>query len=572
MLKRILIFLLLPFTSAAQNAATDNASWWPLQKAPASISVCNISNQEDVTELNLAQSLAGLAAQAINEGLAAEAVWITTPLKDYAIYYASLVKRLKLKKAGEYNVWQLAERYQKTGVIKGYVLYDFKRLDNSVNAATSFAALTKGLLVDLSQEAMAKSRGFKKLADLSRRDLSPSLFDSLRIFSNASLLVIANPVSSNNRDYAIAHKSIVYYGVDSIFQSIINWVKPISPVIGWNKGDESGHIAPCSKRGLINTASDWCMNLAVLSAGGNETIKKIKGTDPHKINWKQKTNYHSFLMSDGDNMQWSMGAFLSSPEFWKNKYNEELSMSFTSCVLNLAQGAGDAYELLARTQPGNGSVVEYGGGYYYPDLFASETANPEKVLRAYAAGINTQMKKTGTRVFGFICKNVSGEAAQKAYQVYAEELEDITGMIAIQYSPYNGGHGKIFWVKNKKGISIPVLTARYQLWANLTKNGSGNPAVIARQINEDAEKSGNGHYALNCTVVHAWSRFIRDSSGLITDAPKKAGNSVRGVTPVKWTKELLNSSTTLVSVEELLWRIRMEHNEEETKAVIAGIK
>src|SRR5882762_8244485 len=50
------------------------------------------------------------------------------------------------------------------------------------------------------------------------------------------------------------------------------------------------------------------------------------------------------------------------------------------------------------------AIVEYGGGYYYPDLFAKATPKPEKMLREYAAMINVQMKKTGTKVFGFICR------------------------------------------------------------------------------------------------------------------------------------------------------------------------
>ena len=82
---------------------------------------------------------------------------------------------------------------------------------------------------------------------------------------NNNFIVLTNPSIANNRDYAIAHKGMVYYGVDELLDTILEWVRPLSPVIGWNSGPEFQHIAPCSYWGLINTASDWCMNLPMIS-------------------------------------------------------------------------------------------------------------------------------------------------------------------------------------------------------------------------------------------------------------------------------------------------------------------
>ncbi len=142
---------------------------------------------------------------------------------------------------------------------------------------------------------------------------------------------------------------------------------------------------------------------------------------------------------------------------------------------------------LLQSQPTHTSVVEYGGGYYYPDpVCKSEDPMGETILRQYAAMINGQMKKTGTKVFGFICRNIASEEAIKAYRIYAEEIEDLTGMIAVQYSPYNGGLGKTIWVKNKKrradtgdSSQVPVVDTSFP------KPGSGDPQQLAGWINED---------------------------------------------------------------------------------------
>jgi hypothetical protein len=463
----------------------------------------------------------------------------------------------------------LVDRYKSKGLIKGYILYDFNSQDNSVNLATVYAGIKKGILIDISQEARAKSKGLLLLYDARGKTFDAHIFSELNVLLNPHLLVLANPKLSNNRDYAIAHKSMVYYGVDSFFRSVVEWVKPLSPVIGWNQGGEFDHIEPCTRQGLINTATDWCMNLPLLSVASTGDSVKIRTLDPKKINWNGDENYHAFVMSDGDNMQWTFGGFMNSRDYWSNPGNNDIPMSFTSCVLNLSMTGSDVYDYLAKTQPEGTSVVEYGGGYYYPDLFAKARPNPDELLRAYAAMINVQMKKTGTKVFGFICRDASGEAALNAYKIYAGEIEDLTGMIAVQYSPYNGGYGKVFWVKNKKGIEIPVVTAKYQLWAHLAKKGSGNPAAVAGWINADNLQSSGGNRQLNWTIVHAWSRFNRSPiNGTITDADKKDGNGERGVTPVKWTKDLINKGTKVVAIEELLWRIRMQHNAADTRKAI----
>jgi hypothetical protein len=59
-----------------------------------------------------------------------------------------------------------------------------------------------------------------------------------------------------------------------------------------------------------------------------------------------------------------------------------------------------------------------------------------------------------------------------AYQIYVDELEDIAGIVAVQYAPYHGGLGDVYWFKNKKGIEIPVVTATYTLWKDLKMIGS----------------------------------------------------------------------------------------------------
>lgn len=535
------------------NAQRKTDSWWPVQARPRGILVCEPGGQ--LRDMNLAQSLAGLAALSLNEGKKGEAVWIRHQRGLYETYYQNLLKRTGLKEVAVLSTWDMVKRFRRQGIVQGYVLYDVQQADNHINVATVYAALLHGVLIDVKQEARAKAAGLSLLQDARGLAWTDSLYDQLAPRLNDSLIVIAQPGFANNRDYAIAHRAMVYYGVDSLFNRVLKRIRPLSPVIGWNKGDEFKQIAPCTREGLINTASDWCMNLPVLAVGADRfKPKELKSLNPKTINWQDTGRFHSFVMSDGDNMQWTMGHFLDDKEYWANPTVSSTRLSFTSCVLNLIQAVPDVYEELRRTQQENSSVVEYGGGYYYPDLFAIDRPGRDTLLREYAARINIRMKNTGTTVFGFICRNVNSKDAQRAYQLYAEEIENLTGMIAVQYSPYNGGQGKIYWVKNKKGVEIPVVTAHYQLWANLSKKGSGDPATLASLINKPMENDSK----FDWTIVHAWSKFGKDGEPA----------TVRGADPVKWCTDKLDSSVHVVNIEELLWRIRMAHNAEQTRSVI----
>lgn len=550
--------------ASGQHEPVQN-NWWPYQKTPENILICSFKK----SEANLAQSLSGVVTQALNENLTGDGIWLKTDVEGYDNYLKMLAKRIGITRLEEYDVWSLIERYSKKSIIKGYVLYNLYRGDTSINLATVKCGLLKAVMIDLSQEQEAVRLGLHKLADVTKsKPMNISDFLSLSTQLNRNLLVLSNPKTPNNRDYAIAHKAMVYYGVDSLLNTILSWMEPLSPVIGWNEGPEFNHIAPCSYWGMINTASDWCYNLPLINCSSDTIAKQSMSVDISKINWSERKNYHSYVMSDGDNMQWSFSNFIHGSDYWNNDYNSELCMSFTTCAVNLSMAAPDVWATIVSKQAKNTSLVEYGGGYYYPDLFG-KNVDSENLLRKLAKIINQRMIKTGVKVFGFICKDVTSESAQKAYRIFAEEIDPVVGMIAVQYAPYNGGNGKIIWVKNKKGEDIPVVTAKYQVWANLNQEGSGNPEKINKCINSESKLCESTY---GWTIVHAWSNFGLNQKNEIYDCKTKQDNTQRGVTPLMWGKKILNEDVKLVNIEELLWRIRMENFPQQTLKYLENSK
>lgn len=567
MTKYLIILLIVAISCINSNiqAQTTNelkaAYWWPEQKIPEKIVKCK--RPVNISEQMLAQSIAGLAARAVNENRSNELVWIETSVSQYDEWYQSFMRNMPVKKSGTKSIWDLVKKYGDSGIIKGFVLY--RQGDGSVNPATVYAAMHEAILVDESQQETAINNGLKQMADARNADMK-SIFDEKKEELNRNIVVVVSPFSPNNRDLAIAHKCMVYYGVDSTYLSILKWMNPISPIVGWNKGAESEHVQPPSQYGHFCTASDFCLNLSVLSAGSCQLkLSKVKSIDPKTIDYKSQDSYHAFVMSDGDNMQWTMNAFFNE-EYYQNKYKKEVPTNWTSCVVNISMMSPPTWEKIVREQGSESSIVEFSGGYQYVDVFANLRPGRWDIFREYARKTNVHMKRTGTKVLNVMTReSTTSDEAREAYRIYAEEIDDLTGIIVIQYSPYHGGNGEIMWVKNKKGIEIPVVTAKYSMWGKITSPGFGRPDQIAQWIDEDTEK---GEQTMDWTIVHAWSRYSKLPDGNIVDALNEDRNSDRGVTVIKWCKDLLKSNVKIISIEELLWRIRMKHNPQQTESII----
>ncbi|TLX78462.1 hypothetical protein E9993_01925 [Labilibacter sediminis] len=578
-IKYILLLTVFASCSSKQSADTsafnlESAYWWPQQKAPSVI--LEFKESSDYNENTLIYSLAGLMARGVNEGETDKMIWMQTSNRNYEKWYEGLQSRLKVQVQGEYNAEELLVECMSEIDIKGYVLFKKPQSfdwniyneseDESYNVACMYAGVLGAVTIEEGLEEIAKKAGLKMLKDA--RDISSNAcFRELKDQLDNNSVMTMHPARPNIRDYAVAHKTPIGFGVNDFVSKILEWTKPGSPLLGWNIGGESEFVIPATVYGIINTASNWCQNSLILSSNSiNEELPRFKSLDPSTIDYEKGNHFHSFLMSDGDNMQWTMGSFVLSNDYWASPYLSSVPVSFTSCPLNISMMAPDAYKAMVKSQKDGISVVEYGGGYQYPDLFATNRGDEApQISRDFVKKVNVHMKRTGTKVFGFLVHDLDSKAALDAYQIYAEELEDIAGIIAVQYAPYQGGLGDVYWFKNKKGIEIPVVTAKYSMWKDLKmmEDYAGNPKTLPAKINRDVEKDkAEGKKSFSWTAVHAWSKFHNPAY------PNNPDELAAGVAPVKWTTEKMLQDINVVSIEELLWRIRMQHNPEQTKALI----
>ncbi|MFO1501776.1 MAG: GxGYxYP family putative glycoside hydrolase [Verrucomicrobiota bacterium] len=578
-------------SSVALRAEKNEDRWWPRQALPRAF--VRVSNPPSAPPTNAAlqmmvQSLAGLAAKAVNEGRSHELVWVDTGNPNLEEWLGRWREaQTQVKDEGSLRPWQLVKRYTDQGIVNGYILFRLDRsggelnahregMDCSVNIATSMAGLLNGVIVAEELEEEAKAHGLRLLLD-ARDKTQGWCFRTYRDRFNRRMLCTQDPRKPHVRDLAIAQQAFTLYGGGEWIQTPLEWLQPLSPILGWNGGDEFATTDLSSRYGHIQTATDWCMNLPVLMAGA-EIINspELRSLDPKTIDWKDRRSAVSFILTDGDNVQRFQGNFfLGNSSYWADADRGKIPFGWSCCFTHLIQLCPEAIDYAARTGSSNDFFVEWGGGYYYPDHFGRSRSNRWELLAQHAGRTWALMKRSNSRIIGFNVGQVDSLEARRAYEVIASQTDGLLAILVFQYAPYEAGAGQTFWVKDRRGRDVPVISACYSIWEHANaRPRAGTPAKIAREIRQTVEKSrSEDRPRYDWVIVHAWSYF-RKAPGADEDAEDLAQvdavdrGGVRGYRPVSWCADRLPSDIRVIGPEELIWRLRMEHNAAETKQLI----
>lgn len=547
--------------------ATADA-WWPQQKVPDQlILVANAeSGKARLPGEALIQSVAGLAAKSVNEGNANDLVWVDTGRPDIELWLRMWRTNFPaVRISARRDVWQLIDEMAANDLVKGYILYradtsagevnDYRKgMDLSLNVASA-AGILDGIIVSEELEEKAKARGLKLLLD-ARGKTQAWCFETYKERFARRMLCAQDPRKPHTRDLAIAHRTFTMFAEPALMARALEWLEPLSPILGWNGGDEFETTALSSRFGHFQTATDWCMNLPVLMAGSDQwTLPRDTPLSPAAIDWKDQRSTIAFVQTDGDNVQWLQGNFFLHPSYWANPARGSIPFGWSVCFTHLAQLCPPAIHYAFATRKPTDSLIEWGGGYYYPDLFASSRGNRWDLLAEHARRTWTHMKRTNTRVIGFNVAKHDSPETRKALEVFAAQCDGLLGILLFQYAPYEAGAGARFTVKDSRGQKIPVVTARYSIWENSNNRArAGTPAKIAREI----RASGPNRH--DWAIAHVWSYFKKSpgSDENAENIPQANGdrNGERGYSPAVWCAERLPNDIRKVSIEEMLLRAR----------------
>ena len=575
---------LLAAAPSLPGAGQDSPRWWPDQARPDALVTLPTETFAPVEpfagneaghgtlgpEHMLAQSLAGLMAQAVNEGRLDEIVWMEpganeayVDARDYQRWKRMLMNRTGLEDRGDFTVWELVERYRDRGVFDGYVLYRFdasegalttrrKGSDESVNAATSAAGILRGLLVSEDQEAKAKSMGLKRLVDA--RDMTEAeALDRFAERLHRRHVVLQDPKVPHTRGFAIAHRIFTTYGLEPPTEKAFARLDAPGLVVGWNDGHSEGEaVSQLSRHGHVISAANWAYNLPALAIGAERyRFQPLKSTRAGAEAFDAGKPAVSFFLSDGDNLQWFLGNFFTHRYYWAAEPVDTMRFGWGAPIADLMETGVDAYRYLRETQPEVAGMTML-PAYYYPDELGITLPPDERreVLRKMGRRIETYLRRSGLDTIMFLAMDWDSPETREACQVFAEEAPSLRGLFAIQYHPYHAGEGDVYWV-GPPDREVPVISPRYSLWANLNEPRAGTPATLVEALNKDAAEPVPP--PLTYVSVHAWSAF-RD----VWNGDASAQNGIyeqpgheAGIEPSSWIAKRLVPAYQVVTPSQL---------------------
>ncbi|HOX37749.1 MAG TPA: GxGYxYP family putative glycoside hydrolase [Candidatus Brocadiia bacterium] len=569
---------------AIGNGVPKPGREWPRFARPrAIVRVPMVSDQAARTMLATAS---GLAAQSATEGRYDDAVyaWEAIQSSNYEWWFGAMIRQTGARVMELADPWDYVDILIAGGIVKGYALYDYDRsdrqyyepgsgMDVSVNVATTMCGILGGIAIDASLEEKAKGRGLKLLADC-RGKTESWCFDQHRQHLNRTLLVCQDPKNPQVRDLAVAARALTVSAADDTYEKALEWMEPDSPVIGWGMRIEDLMTGPSSEYGHYQTASNWCMNMACLSTESPaETVSwsRIRRREDNRAQladlvWEDGVSYVSFVMSDGDNVQWLMGNFAGGGEghyYYDSDARGRFPMAWTLPPMDLAQCCPYALEHLFASATGNDDFIFFGGGYFYPDWFGRKRTERGLAAR-HVALVSDYMKGCGMNLIAVNAMDWDSPEAVEFYGKAARGIDRLLGVMTIQYNPYTAGNGQVLWVRDAAGRDAPVVSCKWAIWNNVRRDRQASPAAVAAMMNGmPTTGETNSPDRFGWAIVHCWSYFRGTGDNPDpaaeempqADAPKNGGQ--RGAAPAYWCARRLKPNIRAVTPEKMLLQIRL---------------
>ncbi len=521
----------------------------------------------------LLQSVAGLINRACEDGKIDFCAWVQQGGIGYDTERKAFDPEGKLQGStyiGRINAVNLTTKTYESGpysqvrsLFDGYVLTDLKNNPESGNVAAVASHVYNSIIVDVRDEAIFKQAGYIKKCDCTKMTLRDA-FNQFKDKCHNDALVLMPVKCGELRDYVIKNKLFIVnvnkawsdpsqgQNLD-VLDDVLDWLKPNSQVLGWEQGiSEEVFVNRVCQHGHMMLAADWSYNHNFTSRNYKErqpaTLAKV--INPRSINYGLKKNFYTPFLTDGDNYQ-----FIITDNFIDNYYNLSSAIytktAFEIGLQSLIQFCPTRFQYIIEKQPSaHCTIMEtFGGGYYYVDTYSTagtSAAHRAENLRIIARRTAAHMRQHGIKVLHVMARDLHSSATKEALQAFVDANDQLEGITAVQYDPYTGGNGDIIWLTNKQGYDIPCITTKYMVWSGFT-----TPASVAQTMvgNEKAP-------SFSTVCIHAWSEFENAKSSNVAAKVKAE----------------LPSDFQAVSMQELIWRVRMHYRKQQVMKYLATIK
>jgi len=396
-------------------------------------------------------------------------------------------------------VGSLAELLTLTAhALSGYVITNTSDGD-AVLASVTACSLLGAVALDATLVPQAKAAGLPEVYDARGNTTA----DVIRLLNgtggralSTSVAVLQDPTKLCCMwDYAVFAGAATWFDgtmAGATSTRILDSMQPSWALLGWGTSEQATVSATSTRAGWVN-AADWARNLGLLSTFRVEGDIVQPNAPPPAPAPPARRHTVSFLMTDGDNVQWLLNNFATGTEWWSNPNRGSIPMGWTisAALPDLAPAVSTRLYRQATRRAGPGSACDVfvagpsGAGYAYPDLMGPTE------LADFAASTTEAARRSGLRLL-----NVMGDRYDTA-SAAAMAGTGTDGIFWYNYSPYDGLHGNITFVGD-----VPVIGARAMLWV-----GRDTPETLAAKLRA-ASTDPSSPDAYSLVVVHAWSSNV----------------------------------------------------------------
>jgi len=397
--------------------------------------------------------------------------------------------------------------------LSGYILCDAK--ENSTNVAISLSGILNAVAIPADIEQTAIDAGLTLLQDVRDKDETWLYTNYGSQFSTqiASYQNVSDDRGLYLADYSAFAGAIQFWSsspTSTLANNVFNRMDKNAAIMGWGPGEDNT-VEALSKKSLMIHASDYAPNLSALT---NIEVGQVQQKNPAE-SYKVVSDVHTvcFVMSDGDNVQWLLGAS-DNTSTWANPLRSKVNLGWTisPALIELAPPMYKKYvdNSLTSSDGRNYLIAAPSGrGYYNPGIFPN--------LSAECDLLNLYMKKGDLRIANVI----DVDNSSRNLKPYLSQ-DNIDALFYYNYSDYSGLNGAITWYKDK-----PSIGGRFNLWlGTLGQATDKTPATLAEELNK-ASTNINSVAGYSLIPVIVWSRNVND----VLECIGKLGPNVRVVAP-----------------------------------------
>jgi hypothetical protein len=393
--------------------------------------------------------------------------------------------------------------------IKGYVIYQAKK--ESQNIAATIAGVEGYILIEESQLELVEGL---KLEYIDAREIDYAfMLETYKEDLNFDIIIQQAPIYCGLYDLGIALRGVYTSNVKTEIIDLGIELKKDTPILGWVPDDEVIGVTYLSEIDCNMIASNHSLNMTYFLQ--NKEMFWAKNLSKQEAVEENK-HYVTFVLSDGDNVQWMMGDYYQSERTYGHPKRGSIPFgwSLSPSMVDLAPEILQQYYIHKKENDVFTSGVS-GAGYMYPDQYSKEALEAflDRTEFYYQKLDINYLAILGTRLF---------DEDKTCLEAYAKRNSIKGAFLYANFDYYKGYNGDLWWYNDK-----PFISARYALW------DQPDLAVFAKMISQGkVDKTSKDGYSM--IVVHTWSHTYQD----VLDVIAMLDDSIQVLNPKTFMEQL----------------------------------